>query len=177
VFAVAAAAAISGGACDRSGATAPPRAPGDAVVVSVTDGDTIRVRLGEREEKVRLIGIDTPETHGQGGLRECFGKEASRRTAELLPEGATVRLVRDAEQRDRYGRLLAYVYTSDGTFVNLRLAEEGYAATLTIPPNVAHSDAFAAAAARAREANRGLWGMCGGPDTPVRRIPPLPSPP
>ena len=164
---------------DNAGNAADPRdgSAGTAVVVEVTDGDTIRVDHAGTEERVRLIGIDTPETHGQGGLRECFGNEASRRTAELLPKGTTVRLVRDVEARDRYGRLLAYVYRDDGVFVNLRLAEEGFAAPLTIPPNIAHRDAFAAASAAAREANRGLWGRCGGPDTPLRRIAPLPSPP
>lgn len=143
-------------------------APGEATVTKVTDGDTIRVNIEGQDEPVRLIGIDTPETHGQGGLRECYGSEASARTAALLPIGAKVRLVRDAEPRDRYGRLLAYVYrASDDLFVNLTLAREGYAAVLTIPPNVAHSDAFVAAAARARDENRGLWGRCGGADTPL----------
>jgi micrococcal nuclease len=137
----------------------------------VVDGDTVRVTIGGAEERVRLIGIDTPETHGQGGLRECFGAEATERTHALLPAGTEVRLVRDVEARDRYGRLLAYVYRAhDGLFVNLRLAEEGFAAPLSIPPNVAHS-------AEARDADRGLWGMCGGPDTPVNRITPVPSQP
>lgn len=159
-------------ACGRLGATnetAAP-APGTATVEQVVDGDTVRVRLAGRDgrESVRLIGIDTPETHGPGGLRECFGKEASARAAELLPPGTTVRLVRDAEARDRYGRLLAYVYRQDDDlFVNLAMAEGGYAAPLTIPPNVAHRDAFVDAAADAREAGRGLWGACGGPDEPL----------
>lgn len=144
--------------------------PGTARVVRVVDGDTVRVVIagGSGEEAVRLIGIDTPETHGAGGLRECFGKEAARRMAELLPKGTAVRLVRDVEARDRYERLLAYVYRSkDGLFVNLALAREGYAAPLTIPPNVAHSEAFVRAAAQARRESRGLWGSCGGPDTPL----------
>jgi micrococcal nuclease len=161
------------GACGRLGATnsgGDPPTPGTAVVDRVVDGDTVRVRLAGRDgtESVRLIGIDTPETHGPGGLRECFGKEASARAAELLPRGTTVRLVRDAEARDRYGRLLAYVYRKDDDlFVNLAMAEGGYAAPLTIPPNVAHRDAFVDAAAEAREAGRGLWGACGGPDEPL----------
>jgi len=148
-----------------AGATA-----GAASVDEVVDGDTIRVRLpGRRDtESVRLIGIDTPETHGPGGLRECFGKEAAARLAELLPDGTEVRLVRDAEARDRYGRLLAYVYRRrDDLFVNLALAEDGYAAPLSIPPNIAHRDGFVDAAAEAREAGRGLWGRCGGPDEPL----------
>ena len=176
---VAVLALLSCAACGRD-----PRAPtgasepGGASVLSVTDGDTIRVELQGTSTPVRLIGIDTPETHGQGGLRECFGAEATKRTNALLPAGTEVRLVRDVEARDRYGRLLAYVYRAhDGLFVNLRLAEEGFAAALSIPPNVAHRDDFVAAAAEARDANRGLWGVCGGPDTPVNRIAPVPSQP
>ena len=166
-------ATVAASACGRLGATideGPPPAPGEAVVDRVVDGDTVRVRLtGARApESVRLIGIDTPETHGPGGLRECFGKEASARLDELLPPGTEVRLVRDAEARDRYGRLLAYVFRRrDDLFVNLALAEQGFAAPLTIPPNVAHRDALVAAAAEAREAGRGLWGRCGGPDEPL----------
>jgi micrococcal nuclease len=114
---------------------------------------------------VRLIGIDTPETHGPGGLRECFGQEATARTTALVPPGTEVRLVRDAEARDRYARLLAYVYRKrDGLFVNLTLAREGFAAPLSIPPNIAHSSEFVTAAGVARDAGIGLWGKCGGPD-------------
>lgn len=159
--------AVALAGCGRSPSGASPsRAEGAAVVVSVTDGDTVRVRVHGAEEAVRLIGIDTPESHGPGGLRECFGAEAARRTAALLPAGTAVRLVRDVEPRDRYGRLLAYLYRDgDGLFVNLALAREGYAAALTLPPNVAHSSELVAAAAAARDAGAGLWGRCGGPDT------------
>jgi micrococcal nuclease len=119
------------------------------------------VQLGGRDERVRLIGIDTPETVDPRKPVQCFGKEASNRTKALLPKGTAIRLERDVEARDRYGRLLAYVYrVEDGTFVNLALAEEGFAQTLTIPPNVAYADRFAAAAADARRAGRGLWGAC-----------------
>ncbi len=148
--------------------------PGDGVVVRVVDGDTVRIRIAGQSdvEAVRLIGIDTPETHGPGGLRECFGEEATRRLEELLPEGSGVRVVRDAEPRDRFGRLLAYVYRrKDDLFVNLTMAEEGFAAPLTIPPNVAHRDAFVAAAADARRRSVGLWARCGGADTPLGSSP------
>lgn len=138
---------------------------GEATVTRVVDGDTIQVRVGGGDEKIRLIGIDTPETHGPGGLRECFGAEATRRAQDLLPTGTKVRLVRDIEPRDRYGRLLAYVYRiADGLFVNLALAAEGYAATLAYPPNVAHAKDLDAATRAARGAGRGLWRQCGGPD-------------
>ena len=156
-------AALVGAACGRSGADG-PRDQG--AVTKITDGDTLRIQMNEgAEEKVRLIGIDTPEVHGQGGLRECFGKEASAELARLLPLGSKVRLVIDAEPRDRYGRLLAYVYrVSDDLHVNLEMARGGFAAPLTIPPNVAFADEFVAAAAEARDADRGLWSACGGPD-------------
>lgn len=139
------------------------------VVTRITDGDTLRIRLaGSAEEKVRLIGIDTPEVHGRGGLRECFGKEASAHLARLLPLGTEVRVEIDAEPRDRYGRLLAYVYRAgDDLHVNLEMARAGYAAALTIPPNVAFADRFVDAAAQARRENRGLWGACGGPDKEI----------
>jgi micrococcal nuclease len=157
------------GASNRPSAPTGPR-PGEAVVVRVVDGDTVRVRFpgATDDESVRLLGIDTPETHGPGGLRECFGREASQHTSALLPPGEHVRLVRDAEARDRYGRLLAYVYRSrDDLFVNLALATDGFATTLTYPPNVAHRDELVAAVGAARDRNLGLWGRCGGPDVAI----------
>ena len=159
-----------GGASNSTAASRTASAPGAATVVAVVDGDTVRVRFPGRSapESVRLIGIDTPETHGPGGLRECFGAEASARTSSLLPEGEAVRLERDVEARDRYARLLAYVHRKrDGLFVNLALARDGFAAPLSIPPNVAHASALVAAAGEARAAGRGLWGRCGGADTPL----------
>ena len=160
------AAGAAGAACGRDAGPAPAGAgAGAARVIRVVDGDTIRVSLEGTDEPVRLIGIDTPETHGAGGLRECFGAEATRRLADLLPPGTRVRLVRDAEARDRYDRLLAYVYRmADGLFVNLAMAREGYATTLTYPPNVAHADELVAAVQSARDDRRGLWGRCAGPD-------------
>jgi len=132
----------------------------------VVDGDTIVVDLAGREEKVRLIGIDTPETVDPRRPVECFGNQASGHLKELLPTGTTVRLVRDAEQRDRYGRLLAYVYRlDDDLFINLDLMSNGYANLLTIVPNVAHTDEFRAAERSARATGIGLWTACesGGP--------------
>jgi micrococcal nuclease len=133
-------------------------------IVRVVDGDTVVARLSGGDEKVRLIGIDTPETVDPRKPVQCYGKEASNRTKALLPPGTAIRLERDVEARDRYGRLLAYVYrVSDGTFVNLALAEEGFAQPLTIPPNVAYAARFSAAAAAARTAHRGLWAACPAP--------------
>lgn len=155
-------------ACGQGGdAGAATAAADEAVVTKITDGDTIRARFRRSgvEESVRLIGIDTPEVHGRGGLKECFGAQASERMKQLLPVDTVVRLERDTEPRDRYDRLLAYVFrASDDLHVNLVLAEEGYADTLTISPNVAYSDDYAEAVDHARQSNVGLWATCGGPD-------------
>jgi micrococcal nuclease len=128
-------------------------------VVSITDGDTIRVQLASgREERVRYIGVDTPELAHFGDPDECFGARATAYNARLVG-GRTVRLVRDVEPRDRYGRLLAYVYAGR-TFVNAELVRAGYAQVLTVPPNVRFADRFRRLAAAARSAGSGLWSAC-----------------
>jgi micrococcal nuclease len=133
----------------------------NATAVRVVDGDTIEVKVGGRREVVRLIGIDTPETVKPNSPVECFGPEASTYAEFLLPAGTELRLERDAEARDDYDRLLAYVYrASDGLFVNLDIVAQGYASVLTFPPNVAHSAEFVAAARDAEAASRGLWSTC-----------------
>jgi micrococcal nuclease len=129
-------------------------------VVRVVDGDTIHVRVGGREETVRYIGVDTPESVKPGAPVECFAKKASAFNHRLVG-GEKVRLVPDAEARDRYGRLLAYVYrVRDKRFVNASLIRRGYAVPLTIPPNVAHVRQFRHLASAARRAGRGLWSSC-----------------
>ncbi len=131
-----------------------------ATVVRVVDGDTIVVRLAGRPERVRYIGIDTPESMKPGTPVECFAKAAAAENRRLVA-GRRVRLVHDAEERDRYGRLLAYVYRDrDGLFVNGELVRLGYARTLTISPNVAQAARLARLAAGARRAGRGLWRRC-----------------
>lgn len=142
------------------GGTAPGR-PGEASVVRVVDGDTIVVRTaGGREERVRYIGIDTPESVRPGTPVQCFAHRASAENQRLV-EGRRVLLVADAEARDRYGRLLAYVYRRpDGLFVNAELVRDGFARTLEIRPNVRFAGRFAALARAAREAGRGLWSRC-----------------
>ncbi len=128
----------------------------------VVDGDTIRVALPSGEERVRYIGIDTPESVKPGSPVECFAKRASAFN-ERLVAGERVRLVRDVEERDRYGRLLAYVYRErDGLFVNAELVRRGYATVATFPPNVAHEGDFKRLANRARLSGRGLWSECVG---------------
>jgi micrococcal nuclease len=150
------------GAC--TGASGRPADPaGRAEVIEIVDGDTFVARIGGRDETIRMLGIDTPETKHPTDPVECFGPEATARLEALLPVGTGVRLERDREARDRYGRLLAYVYREpDGLFVNLTMVDGGLAATLSIPPNTAMSDRLASAAARARAAGNGLWGACEG---------------
>ena len=135
--------------------------PGDdAIITREVDGDTIVVNGGTR---IRLIGINTPETHDPRKPVECFGAEAAQHTAALVPPGTPVRLVYDVDRLDRYGRTLAYVYrSSDGLFLNAALVRDGFAEAATYPPNVAHADEFVALARSARTAGRGLWGECGG---------------
>jgi micrococcal nuclease len=131
--------------------------PESARVQRVVDGDTIVLAGGER---VRYIGVDTPESVKPGTPVQCFAKAASHFNSRLV-EGERVRLRFDAERRDRYGRLLAYVYrASDGLFVNAELVRRGYARTLTIPPNVEHAGQFARLARLARRQGRGLWSSC-----------------
>lgn len=136
-------------------------------VERIVDGDTIDVLIGGRQERVRLIGIDTPElAHEAFGDRpandaECFADEAQALLASLLPVGTPLRLERDIVGRDDYGRLLAYVYrTSDDLFVNHELVRAGYARPLTIPPNVTFAESMVAAARGAERANAGLWSAC-----------------
>ncbi len=152
-------------------------ADGLAVVTHVVDGDTIDVEIGGRTERVRLIGIDTPETKKPDTPVECWGPEASAFTSSLLPDGTEVRIERDIVGRDDYGRLLGYVHLVDaagsgktgstatgseatGTFVNLAIIENGFARPLTIEPNSTFARQFADAAGRASRADLGMWGAC-----------------
>jgi micrococcal nuclease len=156
---VLAAAAVA--ACGDA-ASAPEGGRGGALsgrVVAISDGDTIRVRLASgRVERVRYIGVDTPETAKPDAPADCFAERAQDFN-ERLVAGREVRLVRDVEQRDRYGRLLAYVYAGD-TFVNAELVRRGYAEPLTVPPNVRFATRFARLARAARRAGAGLWSSC-----------------
>jgi micrococcal nuclease len=132
----------------------------DVVALRVIDGDTLDVRLGDgSRERIRLIGIDTPESVIPGREPECFGPESARRLTELAPPGTPLRLERDVEARDPYGRLLAYVYVNDD-MVNLTLAHEGFAEAMSIPPNTAWSSRFSAAVARAKAQRSGMWAVC-----------------
>lgn len=146
---------------------ADPLAP-NAEVERVVDGDTIIVHIGGARERVRLIGIDTPESVDENRPEQCYGHEASAYLESLIPAGTEITLIRDEEARDRFDRLLAYVVrSSDGLFVNLDLVTNGYAGPFTYPPNVQYADLLESAAATAEAGGVGLWGACGGPDVPL----------
>jgi micrococcal nuclease len=130
-------------------------------VVRVVDGDTVVLRSAG---KSRLIGVDTPEVFGD---QECFGREASAFARRMLRPGLPVRVERDVEERDRYGRTLIYLRLPDGRSFNELLVAEGFAVPLTIPPNVRHAERFRKLARRARERSAGLWSSrscAGDPD-------------
>lgn len=128
-------------------------------VKRVIDGDTIELENGER---VRYIGVNAPESVKPNAPVECFGHEASAYNRSLV-EGNDVRLEKDVSERDKYGRLLRYVYVGD-VFVNAKLVEDGYAHTSSFPPDVARQDLFRSFEREARAGKRGLWAddTCGG---------------
>lgn len=144
-------------------------------VVRVIDGDTIDVLIDGKVERVRYIGIDTPETVDPRKPVQCFGVEASKKNKELV-EGKMVRLEKDITDRDKYNRLLRYVYLkpqmnadketqidAGGTseiLVNLALVEQGFAKSYSYPPDIKYQDRFVAAERRAREDTLGLWTAC-----------------
>lgn len=110
-------------------------------VVRVVDGDTIIVDIAGEDTRVRLIGIDTPESvHPDASKNTAAGKTASEHTKQLLT-GKDVYLEYDNEKYDKYDRVLAYVYL-DGEMINAQLLEDGYAVTMTIPPNTKYADLF-----------------------------------
>jgi len=151
---------LEGNADGGGASTGGGRGDASGRVVEVVDGDTIGVLVAGRREKVRYIGVDTPETKHPTKGQQCYGPAASAFN-ERLVGGQLVRLERDAEERDRYGRLLAYVYRErDGLFVNAELARLGYAQPLTIAPDVRHAKRFVALARSAQRGGRGLWGAC-----------------
>jgi micrococcal nuclease len=127
-------------------------------VVAVIDGDTLDVTWGGRQERVRLLGVDTPETVDPQRPVGCYGPEASAFTHRRL-QGRAVRLRFDRQRRDRFGRLLAYVEV-DGRRFNDELLTGGYARLLVIPPNGRHGRAMLDEELEARSARRGLWGAC-----------------
>jgi micrococcal nuclease len=127
-------------------------------VIKVVDGDTFWADNGsEKGIKIRLIGVDAPES------RKTFkkdvgyyGKESKQYLTNLI-SGQLIRLESDVDSLDRYGRTLSYVYLKNGTFINAELVKNGYAMVMTVPPNVKYADLFVSLQKDARENNRGLW--------------------
>ena len=135
----------------------------DGAVVRVVDGDTIYVRLADRVEKIRYIGVNAPEVHHPIKGEEPGGREAAAVNRRLVG-GRHVRHELDVRTRDRYGRLLAYVWAGD-TMVNAELVRLGYAQVMTVPPNVKYQRLFIELQREARESHRGLW-QAAQPATP-----------
>ena len=130
-------------------------------ILKVVDGDTVDIDIKGNTERVRLIGVNTPETKHPTKPIECFGPEASAHLTQLLPKGTHVRIERDIEARDRYGRMLLYLYReSDNLFINLDLVSHGYGTPMSIEPNTFHRNDFVHAAALAETTNEGLWKAC-----------------
>jgi micrococcal nuclease len=127
--------------------------------VSVTDGDTIKVRIDGEVFNVRYIGMDTPESVAPGQPVGCYAREASARNTALV-DGRIVELEKDVSETDRFGRLLRYVYV-DGQMVNEVLVAEGYAQAVTYPPDVKYQERLRRAEATARDSGRGFWSSCG----------------
>lgn len=141
-------------------------APADArqmTVVDITDGDTLRLRDGSGAdgsaaiEKVRLIGIDTPEVYPE---YECYGDEAEAELLRLAPIGSTLQVDTDLDPFDDYDRLLLYLWNEEGTFINLALVEGGFAEAIRVAPNEQYFDELRAAEDAAARANLGFWGNC-----------------
>ncbi|MDQ3930146.1 MAG: thermonuclease family protein, partial [Chloroflexota bacterium] len=164
--------------------TATPIALAEARVERVIDGDTLEVVLDSEVERVRLIGVDAPETNGPP---ICYASEATAKVEELVGRAAgRVLLEKDLSETDRYARLLRYVWLEhpDGRrLLNEELVKEGFAQASTYPPDVKYQEQFLAAEREAREGKRGLWGACGGfgvllptpTSPPAPTLPPTPS--
>ncbi len=139
-------------------------------VVRIVDGDTLKVRYWGKDESIRLIGIDTPESRVNKKAKRdakrsgqdiktitAMGKRATEYVESLVRSGDLITIEFDVQQRDRYDRLLGYVYLSNGKMLNEEIVKAGYATVMTIPPNVKYQDRFLRAYREAKERKRGLW--------------------
>ncbi|MBH8600219.1 thermonuclease family protein [Thermoactinomyces sp. CICC 23799] len=131
-----------------------------AQVIEVVDGDTFKAKIGDKEETVRLILVDTPETKHPNKPKQPFGEEASNFTGELLTHGTTVELEYDAEQRDKYNRVLAYVYVN-GESLQEKLLSEGLARVAVYPPNTKYQEKFESIQEEAKNKKVGIWSIDG----------------
>ncbi len=140
-------------------------------VTRIVDGDTLKVFYLEGEESIRLIGIDTPESRVNKKTKKdakrsgqdietiiAMGKRATEYVESLVKPGGLITIEFDVQERDRYKRLLGYVYLSNGKMLNEEIVKAGYASVMTIPPNVKYKDRFLIAYQEARKDKRGLWG-------------------
>jgi micrococcal nuclease len=136
----------------------PPDNPVYCRVTRIVDGDTFWAEDGRGKSiKVRLTGVDAPETHNtRRKLKSPYAGESALYLAKMIG-GKKVRLEFDVSRYDQYGRTLAYVYLVNGTFVNAELVRNGYAMVMTVPPNVRYADYFTDLAGKARKHKRGLW--------------------
>jgi len=148
------------GSGSGSGSVSLGEPTGTGTIASITDGDTVRLRIGGDELRVRLIGLDTPEVRDP---LECFGPEASAALEALAPVGSEVGYAYDRDPQDRYERELMYLYAADGTLINLELVAQGYAEAIRVEPNDRYWPELQAAERAARDAGRGLWGSCPAP--------------
>lgn len=128
-----------------------------ATVIRTIDGDTLMVKIGDQEKKLRILMIDTPESvHEDPQMNVPMGKTASDFTKSYLPKGKQITLEYDKEKTDQYGRLLAYVRV-DGIDLGRRLVEEGLAKVVMYPPNKARHQEYLALQKAAKKAKRGVW--------------------
>ena len=141
-----------------------------AIVIKIIDGDTIKINYKGEEESTRLIGVDTPESKANKKAKKdagktgrdveiitAMGKEAVNFTKSLVEPGDRVLVEFDVQARDKYGRLLAYIYLPSGKMLNEEIVKAGYATIMTYPPNVKYEERFLKAYREAREGKRGLW--------------------
>ena len=145
-----------GGAPGVAGVPGPPPEAVSAIVVRVIDGDTVVLRIGGRSRRVRLVGVDAPETWAR---HDCFGSEAARALRRLTPVGARVRAAGDRRPYDRFGRRLLHLWTASGRLVEMDLLRAGLG-RLVVASGTRYAAALADAQARARRAGTGLWGAC-----------------
>jgi micrococcal nuclease len=148
----------------------PLHAQQTTTVTRIVDGDTLKVFYLEGEESIRLIGIDTPESRVNKKTKKdakrsgqdietiiAMGKRATEYVESLVKPGGLITIEFDVQERDRYKRLLGYVYLPNGNMLNEEIVKAGYASVMTIPPNVKYKDMFLKVYKQAREDKRGLW--------------------
>ena len=141
-----------------------------AKILKIVDGDTIKIEYDGTKENVRLIGIDTPESRANSKAKKdaersgknletiiAMGKAATNYVKSIIEPGINIEIELDIQSRDKYGRLLGYVYLTNGEMLNEKIVNAGYASVMTIPPNIKYQDSFLKAYKEARENSRGLW--------------------